>query len=81
MVVSSGNYFIELSLTQKTASKILICLFYFSPKGRFNVNDWVGRKTGTTLYNPLSLIIYIKYIVPNSMHCPVLQSCFTWKIW
>ena len=19
--------------------------------------------------------------IPNSMHCPVLQSCFTWKIW
>ena len=26
-------------------------------------------------YIPLSLIINTKYIVPNSMHCLVLQSC------
>ena len=28
----------------------------------------------------LNLIINTKYIVPNSMHCSVLQSCFTWKL-
>ena len=26
-------------------------------------------------YIPLSLIINTKYIVPNSMYCPVLPSC------
>ena len=49
------------------------------PEGHFNINDIVGRGQEPH-YIPLSLI-NTNDIVPNNMHCPVLQSCFTWKIW
>ena len=51
MVVSSGNYFIEYRLTQTTASKFSICLFYFSPKAILMFYDRIGWGTEATLYS------------------------------
>ena len=63
MVVSSGNYFIELHLTQTTASNFQYACFSFFPKAILMF--MIGEQEPN--YIPLSLIINTKYIVPNSM--------------